>query len=95
MSNGTMLQIDELNAPISTDEILATIKLLANHKDSCLDGYTVEFYKAVSETFLPSHLSLCNEIWEGNRYMPTGYQVYIKPLSKKGKHPTLLDQSYC
>lgn len=80
--------LEKLNAPISEEEILHTIKTTPSNKAPGPDGYTIEFYKAIAPHIIPTLLKVYNLMWKEGSYLPTGNQAYIKLLEKKGKDPT-------
>ena len=46
-------EAENLNRPVTADEIGAVIKKLPTHKSPRPDGFTVEFYKAFKEELTP------------------------------------------
>ena len=46
-------EAENLNGPITADEIEAVIKKLSTHKSPGGDGFTGEFYKAFKEELTP------------------------------------------
>lgn len=77
----------KLNAPITEEESNVTIRGLSNGKAPGPDGYAPEFYKLMREEITPPMLLVCNSIWDGGPYLPTGHQAYIKLIAKKDKGP--------
>ena len=47
-------EAENLNRPITPDEIEAVIKKLPTHKSPGLDGFTGEFYKSFQEELTPA-----------------------------------------
>ena len=60
-------EAENLNRPITADEIEAVIKKLPSHKNPGSDGFTGEFYKAFKEELNPILHRLYEKIQTGGR----------------------------
>ena len=67
-------EAENLNRPITTDEIKAVIKKLPTHKSPGLDGFTGEFYKTFKEKLTPILHKLFQNIQE--RRLPNVFFFY-------------------
>lgn len=76
---------EKLELPISEEEILNTIKSLANNKAPGNDGYTAEFYKCFSKELMPLLICLYNQAVEEESMPPTMRTAIISLLPKPGK----------
>lgn len=76
------------NAPITTEEVTTTLKNLTNNKVPWpwwIHGWIfIISQKSITDTLRRVY----KPVWEGGPYLSTGYQAYIKLISKKGKDPT-------
>lgn len=82
-----MLQQENLNAPITLEELHNTISHLLTAKSPDSDGYTSEFFKLLKEDLTEPLLETYNAMWNCTPYFPTGKEAYIKLLPKKDKDP--------
>lgn len=62
-------QMNDLEAPLTTDEIAAAIASLAPAKAPGTDGIPLDFYAAYSETLVPELLKLYNHIFIPNPFL--------------------------
>ena len=69
-------EAENLNRPITADEIEALIKKLPTHKSPGPDGFT-EFYRAFKEELPPIFLRLFQNIQEQGRLPNSFYQASI------------------
>lgn len=76
------------NAPITDQEVSKAISFLTNGKAPGPDGFTPEYYKMAADIVVPPLVKVYQGILEGGKYLPSGYQAYIKLIAKKGKDPT-------
>ena len=60
-------EAENLNRPITADEIEAVIKKLPTHKSRGPDGFTGEFYKAFKEELTPNFHRQFEKIQEDGR----------------------------
>ena len=70
-------EAENMNRPITADEIEAVIKKLPTHKRPGPDGFTGEFYKAFTEELTPILQRLFEKIKNDGR-LPT---LFMKPTS--------------
>ena len=57
-------EIENMNRPITGNEIETVIKILATNKSPGPDGLTVKFYQTFSEELIPTLLKLFQKIAE-------------------------------
>ena len=57
-------EIDQLNKPITRNEIEYVIKTLPTNKSPAHDGFTGEFYQTYQEDVLAILLKLCQKVEE-------------------------------
>ena len=81
-------EAENLNRPITADEIEAVIKKLPTHKSPGLDSFTGEFYKAFKEEITPMLHRLFQKIQEDGRLPNSIYEVSIILIPKPDKDTT-------
>ena len=85
-------EIENLNRPVTREEIEAVIKNLPRHKSPGPDGFPGEFYQTFKEEIIPSLLKLLRRIESGGILPNLFYEASItlipkpdKDLNKKGE----------
>lgn len=79
--------IEQLEQPITKQEIEQAINNMQNSKAPGPDGYTSEFYKAFKDQISPILLEVYNEAIEKEILPPTFYQANISVIHKTEKDP--------
>ena len=81
-------EIENLNRPITREEIEAVIKNLPRHKGPGPDGFPGEFYQTSKEETIPILLKLFQTI-ERDRILPnSSYEASSNLILKPDKDPT-------
>lgn len=78
---------EDLEKPISLEEIRRAIKGLQGSRAPGPDGYTAEFYKSFMNELAPVLLQVYNESLNLGKLPPTFYQAIIFLIHKKDKDP--------
>ena len=81
-------ETENLNRPITADEIEAVIKKLPTHKSPGPDGFTGEFYRAFKEEITPILHRLFQTIQEHGTSSNSFYEASIILIPKPDKHKT-------
>ena len=68
-------EAENLNKPITADEIEAVIKKLLTHKSPGLDGFTGELYKAFREELKP----ILHRLFQKIKKMEDSQTLFMKP----------------
>ena len=79
-------EAENLNRPITADEIEAVIKKLPTHKIPGPDGLTGEFYKAFKEELTPILHRLFEKIQNDGRLPNSFYEASSILIPKPGKY---------
>ena len=78
-------EAENLNRPITAEEIEAFIKKLPSHKSPGPDGFTGEFYKAFKEELAPILHRLFEKIQTDGRLPNSFYEASIILIPKPDK----------
>lgn len=81
-------QLHDLNTPITTEEIINTIRTLPSHKSPGPDGLPGEYYKQFQHTLAPHLRSLFNKAITTSSFPDEMLSATIITLPKPGKDPT-------
>ena len=81
-------EAENMNRPITADEIEAVIKKLPTHKSPGPDGFTGEFYKAFKEELTPILHRLFEKIQNDGRLPNSFYEASIILIPKPDKETT-------
>ena len=81
-------EIDNMNRPITSNDIEIVIKNLPTYKSPGQDGFPGEFYQTFREELTPIRLKLFQKIAEGGTLPYSFYEATITLIPKPGKHTT-------
>ena len=76
--------VTDLERPITTEEIILSIKNIHSNKSPGPDGICIEMFKSIQNEILPFLNSLFNEIFESGELPPDWCKNIICPLYKSG-----------
>ena len=82
-------EVENLNRPITAEEIEVVIKKLSTHKSHGPDGFTGEFYKAFKEELYPILHRLFKKIQTDGRLPNSFYEASIILIPKPDKDTTM------
>ena len=89
-------EIENLNRPITREEIEAIIKNLPRHKSPGPDGFSGEFYQTFKEEIIPILLKLLQRIERDgippNSFYEATITLILKPDKAPTKKRTIIDQ---
>ena len=78
-------EIENMNRPITSNEIETVIKNLPTNKSQAPDGFTGEFYQTFREEITPIILKLFQKIVEEGTLPNSFYEANITLTTKPGK----------
>lgn len=78
---------EQLEAPLSLEELIQSIKSMQSSKAPGPDGFSPEFYKSFATILSPLLLDVLNESFNAKSLPPTFYQACISLLLKRDKDP--------
>ena len=81
-------ETDQLNRPITRNEIEEVIKILPTNKSQGPDGFTGKFYQTSKEEIIPILLKLFQKFEEEGTLPKTFYDATITVISKPDKITT-------
>lgn len=79
--------VEELERPITTDELLIVMASMQTGKCPGPDGYPIEFYKKFQHKLAPILIDMFNESFASSSLPPTLNQASISLILKKNKDP--------
>lgn len=81
--------LQDINKPISQDEVLSVIKSLPLHKSPGIDGFSAEYYKTFSHILAPHLVEIFNTAASTGTFPKEMLQAVIITIPKPGKNPDL------
>ena len=79
-------EIENMNRPITRNEIKTVIKNLPTNKSPGPDGFTGEFYQTFREELTPIHCKLFQKTGEEGTIFSSFSETRITLISKPGKN---------